>query len=117
MGRLPLSRGRLDAGIEALKKAVARNGSHGEARHALAQAFLQQGKPAEARDQLEAWQRDNPGSAAAHLALADLLVRSDADLDRARREYEAFLKSGGDPADQARVKRTLSTLKKKLAKR
>lgn len=65
LGRLQLSLGAVDAGVEALTKAVARNPSHGEARHALGRAYLQQGRTEDGLTQADAWQRDNPTAAAA----------------------------------------------------
>jgi tetratricopeptide (TPR) repeat protein len=62
LGRMLLSVGLPEAALEPLTLAIQRNGFHGEARAALAEALLQVGKPADALTQLEAWQKDNPSS-------------------------------------------------------
>jgi tetratricopeptide (TPR) repeat protein len=52
------------------------------------------------------------------LVLADALARGKSeDLEQAVREYERFLRMGGSERDEARVKRTLTTLKRRLASR
>ncbi|MCE9673774.1 tetratricopeptide repeat protein [Myxococcus stipitatus] len=70
LGRLLLSRGLPDMALEPLTQAVERNGSHGEARDALGRTLLALGRTPEALKQFEAWQLDNPGSAAAHKGFA-----------------------------------------------
>jgi tetratricopeptide (TPR) repeat protein len=52
------------------------------------------------------------------LELADSLARgNDDDQEKAVREYERFLRLGGSERDEARVKRTLATLKRRLVSR
>lgn len=75
-GRLYLSQGELDKAAERLAASVSRNGSHGEARHALFQALLWQGKNDEALKQAQAWQLDNPTSAGAFRDVATAMQRS-----------------------------------------
>lgn len=62
LGRLLFTLGFPDLAIEPLKQAVARNGSHGEAREALGRAYIAVGKIPEGLAQLEAWREDNPSS-------------------------------------------------------
>ncbi len=76
LGRLLLSTGSSEAALEPLRKAVARNGFHGEARRALGRAYLEMGKLPEAIAQLESWRADQPGSIAAHKSLAHALFRA-----------------------------------------
>jgi tetratricopeptide (TPR) repeat protein len=76
LGRLLVALGLPDMAIEPLAKAVARNGSHGEGRHALGRAYLAQGKVAEGQAQAEAWALDNPASAAAQRDLAFALLQA-----------------------------------------
>jgi tetratricopeptide (TPR) repeat protein len=59
----------------------------------------------------------DPAHAEVHLALAELLSHSNSDLERAYQEYQLFLKTSADKAEQAKVKRLLPTLKKRLASR
>jgi tetratricopeptide (TPR) repeat protein len=65
LGRLLLGTGAQDKAQEALQTAVARNGSHAEARHALVRLLLGQGRTEDGFKEAEAWQRDNPASGAA----------------------------------------------------
>ncbi len=65
LGRLLMLEGKVQEAIEPLERAVKRNGSHGEARHALGRAYLHVGRLDEGLQQAEAWQLDNPGAAAA----------------------------------------------------
>ncbi|MCP3104836.1 tetratricopeptide repeat protein [Myxococcus sp. K15C18031901] len=76
LGRLLLSRGLPDMALEPLTQAVERNGSHGESRDALGRTLLALGRTPEALKQFEAWQLDNPGSAAAHKGFALALFHS-----------------------------------------
>ncbi len=57
-----------------------------------------------------------PAHATIRLALADALVRQ-GETGSAIKEYETFLRLGGDAGDEARVKKSLVDLKKKLASR
>ena len=71
LGRLLLSHGTPAVAVEPLSRAVARNPSHGEARHALGRAYLDLGKISEALAQFDAWEKENPsGAAEKDLALA-----------------------------------------------
>lgn len=71
LGRMLLSHGTPEAAAERLLQAVARNPSHGEARHALGRAYLDLGKVSEAFVQFDAWEKENPSAAAQKdLALA-----------------------------------------------
>jgi tetratricopeptide (TPR) repeat protein len=60
----------------------------------------------------------DPAHSGYALELADSLARgNDEDQEKAVREYERFLRLGGSERDEARVKRTLATLKRRLASR
>ena len=76
LGQLLLSLGEPGRGDRPAEDAVARNGSHGEARHALSRAYLAQGNYAEAQKQAQDWILDNPTSAAAQkdFAFSQLLM-------------------------------------------
>ncbi|MHA7629049.1 tetratricopeptide repeat protein [Corallococcus sp. M7] len=76
LGRLLLSRRLPDMALKPLTQAVERNGAHGEARDALGRTLLALGRTPEALKQFEAWQLDNPGSAAAHKGFALALYQS-----------------------------------------
>ncbi|NOJ97365.1 tetratricopeptide repeat protein [Corallococcus coralloides] len=76
LGRLLLSRGLPDMALKPLTQAVERNGAHGEARDALGRTLLALGRTPEALKQFEAWQLDNPGSAAAQKGFALALYQS-----------------------------------------
>lgn len=70
LGRLLLERGLPDMALKPLTQAVERNGAHGEARDSLGRTLLALGRTPDALKQFEAWQLDNPGSAAAHKGFA-----------------------------------------------
>ncbi|NPD28031.1 tetratricopeptide repeat protein [Corallococcus exiguus] len=76
LGRLLLSRRLPDMALKPLTQAVERNGAHGEARDALGRTLLALGRTPEALKQFEAWQLDNPGSAAAQKGFALALYQS-----------------------------------------
>ncbi|AKQ68130.1 TPR repeat protein [Myxococcus hansupus] len=76
LGRLMLARGLPDMALKPLTQAVERNGAHGEARDALGRTLLSLGQTPEALKQFEAWQLENPGSAAAHKGFALALYHS-----------------------------------------
>ncbi len=73
LGRLYLAQGTLSQALEPLTRAVAANGSHGEAREALGQVLLGLGRLEEGLKQFEAWELDNPGVARAHRGHAHAL--------------------------------------------
>jgi len=117
LARALLAAGNLAEARKAAEAAVKLSPQSGEAHLALGQVAVRQRDDTVARAALSKAVEREPAYAAAHLAFADLLNHSDADLEHARKEYEAFLQHGGEPSEQARVKRTLSTLKKRLATR
>jgi Flp pilus assembly protein TadD len=59
----------------------------------------------------------DPGYAAIRLANADALARGDDALEQAIPEYQAYLRLSTKSPDQARVKKLIPTLKKRLASR
>jgi Tfp pilus assembly protein PilF len=59
----------------------------------------------------------DPSYGSIHLALADLLARRQDGVAEALEHYRAFLRIGGNPRDESRVKRLLPSLKKTLASR
>jgi tetratricopeptide (TPR) repeat protein len=65
LGRLLVGTGNGAKALPALKTAVKRNGSHGEARHAYGRLLLAQGQTEDGLKQAEAWQADNPASSGA----------------------------------------------------
>src|SRR5262249_51168334 len=64
LGRLLSASGAYDKALEPLATAVARNSSHGEARFALGYATLALGQTQDAVKQAQAWQFEDPVSAA-----------------------------------------------------
>lgn len=75
LGRLWLFTGDPDKAIPPLQQALARNGSHAEAREALTRALLSVGKPQDALAQLEAWRQDDPTDAGADKLLGLVALR------------------------------------------
>lgn len=76
LGRLLEGTDAPDKAVEALERAVHRNGSHGEARHALGRLYLAMGRTAEGLKQAEALQLDNPDNAAAQTDFAFALLQA-----------------------------------------
>lgn len=75
LGRLLLFTGSPDKAIPSLQQALARNGSHGEAREALTRALLSVGKTQDALAQVDAWQKDDPADARADKLLGLVKLR------------------------------------------
>ncbi|HZH04915.1 MAG TPA: tetratricopeptide repeat protein, partial [Myxococcaceae bacterium] len=99
---------------EAVKQAPALAAGH----LALGLVALKQKDDSTAREALARAVTLDPLSGGARLGMADALFRSGAaELPRAAEQYQAFLKIGGSSSDEARVKRLLQGLKKRLAAR
>lgn len=117
-----LSHGQLGAGmahegLKSAKLAEELSPQQAEGHYAEAQAELRLKEPVLAKEALSRAVALDPSSGSYHLALADLLARSDEDASRAYSEYELFLRLSPKSTDQARVKRLLPPLKKRLAHR
>jgi cellulose synthase operon protein C len=90
----------------------------GFAQFVLGQVLLKERDEPKAREAFTTAVSLEPALGPARLALAEVLLKGDdADLPKAVEQYDAFLKIGGSPFDEARVKRALAGLKKKLAAR
>ncbi|HLL53658.1 MAG TPA: tetratricopeptide repeat protein, partial [Myxococcaceae bacterium] len=117
LARAELALGNTNQARKAAEQAVQLAPLSGEAQLARGLVAVRQRDEATAKGALEKAAEREPAHAGVHLALGDLLSRSEAELDRARQAYEAYLRFGGEPAEQARVKKALTTLKKRLAAR
>jgi Tfp pilus assembly protein PilF len=98
--------------------AVALAPHSGFAYNALGLAFVKSKQEEKALEALRRATELEPLLGPARLALAELLLKAgEESLPHAVAQYEAFLRSGASGAEEARVKRLLTHLKKKLAAR
>lgn len=115
--RVLLATGQAKPALKAAEEAVKLAPWSAPAQFALA-VSLQRLKDAGAKDALVKAVSLDPGNGSFRLALADHLARgNDEDQAKALDEYARFLQIGGDSSDEARVKRTLTSLKRRLASR
>jgi tetratricopeptide (TPR) repeat protein len=118
LARVLLALSRPKDARKAAEQAVSWGPHSGDAYLALGLVALRQKDDAKAREALQQAVALEPAHAAAQLALGDVLQRGgEADAPAAVAAYEAFLRIGGPASDEARVKRALSNLKKKVASR
>ncbi len=117
LARVLLSTGGTKEARAAAEKAVALVPSSGQAHFALGLVALHQKDETKAREELAKAAALDPSYGGIRLALADLLARRQEDVAEALEHYRAFLRIGGNPRDESRVKRLLPNLKKTLASR
>ncbi|HEX4620442.1 MAG TPA: tetratricopeptide repeat protein, partial [Myxococcaceae bacterium] len=118
LARVLLALARPKDARKAAEQAVSWSPHSGDAWLALGLTALRQKDEAKAREALQQAVALEPSHGAAQLALGDVLKRGeDADAPGAVAAYEAFLRIGGPASEEARVKRALSDLKKKVASR
>jgi Tfp pilus assembly protein PilF len=96
------------------EEAVAQGPRVALAHLSLGLVAMRQKDPPKAREALEKAVELDPTNGEIYLALGDALVKEDPQAAVTR--YETFLKMGGEPADQSRVRKSLEALRKKLAK-
>ncbi len=117
LARVHLAAGRVKDARKAAEDAVALAPAQGRGYLWLGLVALRQKDEAKAKEALARALELEPAYAQVHLAYADTLAHgTDADVERAVAEYETYLKLGPGP-DEARVKKLLPNLKKKLAAR
>ncbi len=117
LARAHLASGHLKEARKAAEDAVKLAPAMGHAHWALGLVAAKQKDDGAAKDALSRAVELEPAHGPIRLAYADLLAKSEVDLERAASEYEAFLRIGGADADVQRVKRKLPDLKKRLAQR
>ncbi len=117
LARVLMAGGLLKDARKAAEQAVALDPNSGIAHLSLGLVALRQKDDSTAKEELARAVELEPSHGTAHLALADALARSEQTRPQAVEHYQLFLQIGSGPADQLRVKRTLASLKKKLALR
>jgi tetratricopeptide (TPR) repeat protein len=115
--RLMLASGAARDAAKLAEQSVATLPRSAEAHLALGLVEMRLKDQAKAREQLERAVELQPGYAAAHLALADLLISDDQTRSLAIEHYRAFQRTAGAAPELQRVKRILANLKRKVALR
>ncbi|MDQ3265074.1 MAG: tetratricopeptide repeat protein [Myxococcota bacterium] len=116
LSRAQLVAGQVAAARKSAEEAVQVAPFLGNSHFALGLVAARQKQEETASAALRAAAGLEPAHATIRLALADALVRQ-GETGSAIKEYETFLRLGGDAGDEARVKKSLVDLKKKLASR
>lgn len=117
LARVHLANGAAREARKAGEQAVALAPNSAAAHLALGMVALRQRDEPKGKEELVRSVELDPSVGMAHLALADSLARSEQTRPQAVEHYQTFLRIGGAPADQLRVRKTLANLKKKLASR
>ncbi|NTX17514.1 tetratricopeptide repeat protein [Myxococcus sp. CA056] len=116
MARVLLGAGVLKDARAAAEEAVRLAPFQSRSHLALGLVALKQRQEAVAKASLLKAVELEPTDGPAYLALADVLVRESAELNRAVESYEAFLRLAGGSEEAGRVKKALPSLKKKAAR-
>jgi tetratricopeptide (TPR) repeat protein len=117
LARVLLANGSPKEARKAAEQAIALDPSAGTSYLALGLIALRQRDDVKAREALGRAAQLEPSHGLARLAWADALAKSEETRSQAVEQYQMFLRIGGAPADQLRVKRQLVGLKKKVALR